>query len=126
MASISGAPGTVVRDSICGVIPGTSNDGRGSSAAGALSSAVAPAHRKMAAAIIIATCATTIRFASINDSNFSLAASCGVTELGAQLELLQPLAPALLCRDCARRANILLPLFDAAPAKISPATSDTK
>jgi len=80
----------------------------------------------MAAAIIIATCAATIRFASINDSNFSLAASCGVTELGAQLELLQPLAPALLCRDCARRANILLPLFDAAPAKISPATSDMK
>ena len=64
---------------------------------------MAPAHRKMAAAIIIATCAATIRFASINDSNFSLAASCGVTELGAQLELLQPLAPALLGRDSACR-----------------------
>src|ERR1700731_2715659 len=64
---------------------------------------MAPAHRKMAAAIIIATCGATIRFASTNDSNLSLAASCGVTELGAQLELLQPLRPTLLGRVSACR-----------------------
>src|SRR6202022_57315 len=64
----------------------------------------------MAAAIIIATCAATIRFASINDSNFSLAASCGVTGLGRQLELLQPLASTLLCRDSACRTRPLTAL----------------